>query len=393
LISFLAKSIKWLALQLNSIILKSFEELGVHKSYIKGLIELGIITPTPIQEEVIPLLLTKTTDLVGQAQTGTGKTAAYGLPLLAKINPELKAVQGLILCPTRELGQQVAKQLFKFTKYTDKIFTEAVFGGPNIEKQISALRRPTHIVVATPGRLIDLLRRKAVDLRQVKTVILDEADEMLSMGFKNQLDEVLGALSAAESKWLFSATMPHGIKQIVNEHLSADAYRVEVASSSVVNKNIDHKYLICEDYDKTNILIQFLKSQGESRGLVFCKTKVATQKLAKQLIAKNISADAIHGDLKQIERDKVMRAFKNEKLQILVATDLAARGIDIEALAYVVHYQLPDKDEYYTHRSGRTARAGKKGLSLALVSTFEMKQIRYFEKTLTIAFSQIKQVR
>lgn len=373
--------------------MKSFEELGIREDLIRGLKELKIINPTEIQEKVIPLLLTSNSDLVGQAQTGTGKTAAYGLPLLHRIDPGNKAVQGLILCPTRELGQQVAKQLFKFTKYTEKIFTQAVFGRPQIEKQISALRRPTQIVVATPGRLIDLVRRKAVDLRQVKTVILDEADEMLSMGFKSQLDEILGFLSAAESKWLFSATMPHGIRQIVNEHLSADAHRVEVSGSNVVNKNIDHKYLICEEVDKMHVLVQFLKSQQDNRGLVFCKTKVATQKLAKQLSAKNISADAIHGDLKQKERDKVMRAFKNEKLQILVATDLAARGIDVEALAYVVHYQLPDKDEYYTHRSGRTARAGRDGLSLSLVSTYEMKQIRYFEKALGIVFSQIKQVR
>jgi ATP-dependent RNA helicase DeaD len=379
--------------QLKTIVLKSFEELGIRKDLIRGLKELKIINPTEIQEKVIPLLLTSNSDLVGQAQTGTGKTAAYGLPLLHRIDPGNKAVQGLILCPTRELGQQVAKQLFKFTKYTQKIFTEAVFGGPQIEKQISALRRPTQIVVATPGRLIDLVRRKAVDLRQVKTVILDEADEMLSMGFKNQLDEILGFLSAAESKWLFSATMPHEIMQIVNEHLAADAHRVEISGGNVVNKNIDHKYLICDEVDKLHVLVQFLKSQQDNRGLVFCKTKVATQKLAKQLSAKNIPADAIHGDLKQKERDKVMRAFKNEKLQILVATDLAARGIDVEALAYVVHYQLPDKDEYYTHRSGRTARAGKDGLSLSLVTTYEMKQIRYFERTLGIVFSQIKQVR
>lgn len=373
--------------------MKSFEELGISKGLIKGLKELKIINPTEIQEKVIPLLLKGNTDLVGQAQTGTGKTAAYGLPLLERVDSNNDAVQGLILCPTRELGQQVAKQLFKFTKYTEKVFTEAVFGGPQIEKQISALRRPTQIIVATPGRLIDLVRRKAVDLREVKTVILDEADEMLSMGFKNQLDEILGSLSAAESKWLFSATMPHGIKEIVNEHLNADAKRIEISGSNVVNKNIDHEYLICEEPDKLHVLVQFLKSQQENRGLVFCKTKAATQKLAKQLIAKNISADAIHGDLKQKERDKVMRAFKNEKLQILVATDLAARGIDVEALAYVVHYQLPDKEEYYTHRSGRTARAGMTGLSLAIVSTIEMKQIRYFEKALGIVFSQIKQVR
>jgi len=370
--------------------LDNFEKLGLHKDFIKGLNDLNIITPTPIQAEVIPLLLKSDTDLVGQAQTGTGKTAAYGLPLLQKIDPKNEVIQGLILCPTRELGQQVAKQLFKFTKYSHKIFTEAVYGGEKIEKQIGNLRRPTHIVVATPGRLIDLVQRKAVDLRNVKTVVLDEADEMLSMGFKKELHEILSFLESTENKWLFSATMPHGIKEIVNNYLSPEAYRIEVSRQNAVNKNIEHQFLICEENDKLHILTQFLKSQHKNRGLIFCKTKVATQKLAKQLIAKNISADAIHGDLLQKERDKVMRAFKNESLQILIATDLAARGIDVEGLAYVVHYQMPDKEEYYTHRSGRTARAGKHGISLSLVTSKEVKQIRYFEKHLNIAFKQVR---
>ena len=372
--------------------MKNFEELGVKKDLVRGLKELDIITPTEIQSEVIPLLLNSTIDLVGQAQTGTGKTAAYGLPLLHRINPNEKVVQGLILCPTRELGQQVAKQLFKFTKYTEKIFTEAVYGGPQIERQISALKRPTQIVVATPGRLIDLLKRKAVDLSHVRTIILDEADEMLSMGFKKELDTILGFLPSAECKWLFSATMPHGIRQIVNEHLRADAHRIQVSGRNVVNKNIEHQFLICDEVDKLHVLLQFLKSVGQNRGLVFCKTKAATQKLASQLIAKNVAGDAIHGDLLQKERDKVMRAFKKGTLQLLVATDLAARGIDIEGLSYVVHYQLPDKEEYYTHRSGRTARAGKEGISLSIVTSQEMKQLRYFEKVLSISFRQIRQV-
>ncbi len=373
--------------------MKNFEQLGIKKDFVKGLNELDIITPTEIQSEVIPLLVNNTTDLVGQAQTGTGKTAAYGLPLLQRIDPNRKVVQGLILCPTRELGQQVAKQLFKFTKYSDKIFTEPVFGGPKIERQIAALKRPTHIVVATPGRLIDLVKRKAVDLYNVKTVVLDEADEMLSMGFKKELDEILGFLKNADSKWLFSATMPKGIKQIVNDHMSAGAHRIEVSGRNVVNKNIAHQFLICDEKEKLHALLQFLKSEKENRGLVFCKTKAAVQTLSKQLISKNIEAGALHGDLLQKERDKVMRAFKKGNLQILVATDLAARGIDVEALAYVVHYQLPDKEEYYTHRSGRTARAGKDGLSLCIITTAELKQIRYFEKALGITFSQIRPLR
>ncbi|MEZ5083243.1 MAG: DEAD/DEAH box helicase [Bacteroidales bacterium] len=373
--------------------MENFKELGVDNKFIKGLKELNIITPTEIQIKVIPLLLASNTDLVGQAQTGTGKTAAFGLPMLQKIDSGKKQIQGLILCPTRELGQQIAKQLFKFTKYSDKIFTEAVYGGAPIDKQIYALSRPTHIVVATPGRLIDLLKRKALDLSYVKTVVLDEADEMLSMGFKKELDKILSVLKGVDNKWLFSATMPEGIKQIVNTHMSPDAHRIEVSARNVVNKNIEHKFLICDENEKLQVLVQFLKSEKGNRGLVFCRTKVIAQKLAKQLIAKNVAADTIHGDLLQKERDKAMRAFKKGTLQLLVATDIAARGIDVEGLSFVVHYQLPDQDEYFTHRSGRTARAGKKGLSLCLVSTSELKQIRYYEKTLAISFGQIRQVK
>lgn len=369
--------------------MSNFEELGIGKDYIKGIEELGIFEPTEIQKEVIPVLLNNTTDLIGQAQTGTGKTAAYGLPLLTKINPKLAKVQGLILCPTRELGQQIAKQLFRFTKYTDKIFTEAVYGGEYIQIQMDRLRRPTHIVVATPGRLIDLVKRKAIDLAYVKTIILDEADEMLSMGFKSELDEILKQIKSADCKWLFSATMPHGIKQMVHEHMSEDAKRIEVSGRNVVNKNIKHQYHICDEREKSNALLRFLKTQNDNRGVIFCRTKSATQKLAAQLNAKNIVAGAINGDLLQKERDKVMRAFKNGTSQILVATDIAARGLDIPALSYVIHYQLPDKDEYYTHRSGRTARAGKEGISLCLINSMEMKRINHYEKTLSIGFSQV----
>jgi len=369
--------------------LGNFKDLGIKDDFIKGLAELNIINPTDIQKEVIPLLLADNIHLVGQAQTGTGKTAAYGLPLLQNVNPKQNVVQGLILCPTRELAQQVAKQLFRFTKYTDKMFVEAIYGGAPIDKQINNLKRPTHVVVATPGRLIDMIEKKAVDISNINTVILDEADEMLSMGFKKELNEILNAVDNAKNKWLFSATMPHEIKQIINEHLDEDATRIEV-SKDVVNKNIEHQYVICDEVEKLQMLLDFLKSQKLNRGVVFCKTKAATQKLAKQLIAKNVAADCIHGDLLQKERDKVMRAFKNENLRLLVATDIAARGIDIEGLSYVVHFQFPDKKEYYTHRSGRTARAGKRGISLSIVTSFEMKQLRYIEKALGISFDQVR---
>jgi len=370
--------------------LKNFKELGVSANLIKGLNDMNIVEPTAIQAEVISVLLNGNMDLVGQAQTGTGKTAAFGLPLLQRIDSNQKVIQALILCPTRELGLQISKQLFRFTKYTDKIFTEAVYGGAPIEGQINALRRPTHIIVATPGRLLDLVKRKALDLGNVKTVILDEADEMLSMGFKKELDEILTHVSRVENKWLFSATMPDGIKRIIKHHMSPNAVRIQISGKNVVNKKIKHEFLICEENEKLQVLLQFLKSSDNSRGIIFCKTKLAAQTLVKQLIAKNIPVDAIHGDLLQKDRSKVMRAFKNEKLQFLVATDIAARGIDVEGLAFVIHYQLPDKEEYYTHRSGRTARAGKEGVSLALVTSKELKQIRYFQKVLHIGFSQIR---
>ena len=367
----------------------NFEELGIRPEFIKGLNDLGIINPTEIQKKVIPLLLDGNTDLVGLAQTGTGKTAAFGLPLLHKIDHRKDCVQALILCPTRELSKQVSKQLFRYTKYSDKIFTESVYGGEKIDKQINNLKRTTHIVVATPGRLIDLVNRKALDLSQVKTVVLDEADEMLSMGFKKELDKILEFLQDTQSKWLFSATMPNGIQKIVQEHMSHNAHRISFSGENEVNVNIEHKYILSNDSEKFYALLKFLNSVKNQRGIIFCRTRSSTKKVATQLIANNISANAIHGDLLQKERDKVMRAFKKEILSVIVATDIAARGIDISDLAFVVNYQLPDKDEYYTHRSGRTARAGKKGMSLVLANSYDIKKIRGYEKRLKISFSKV----
>jgi ATP-dependent RNA helicase DeaD len=365
-------------------VLATFKDLGVSGDFIKALQENNIISPTEIQQKTIPLLLTKDTDLIAQAQTGTGKTAAFGLPLLHKVDPANTKVQALILSPTRELGQQIAKQLFRFTKYGPKIFTEAVYGGEKIDRQISALTRPTQILVATPGRLIDLVERKAVSLDQVHTVVLDEADEMLSMGFQKELDRILEMTSGKKNTWLFSATMPAGIKTIIHKYMAPDAYKIQVDEQHVVNKNIEHRYTLSEEKDKLNTLLAFLDEQGEERGLVFCNTKNTARTLAKQLTSRNFNADALQGDLLQKERDKVMRAFKNHHVQVLVATDLAARGIDIADLAYVVHYQVPDQLEYYTHRSGRTARAGKKGLSLMLISQQELKQVKEIETSLGI---------
>ena len=243
--------------------MKTFSDLGISPKLVKGLTELGIINPTEIQEQAIPVLLEKPTDFVGQAQTGTGKTAAYGLPMLELINASKNHVQALVLCPTRELAMQVSKQLFKFTKYSDKIFSETVYGGAQIDKQIKALQRPTHIIVATPGRLVDLMKKKVVDLTNVKTVVLDEADEMLSMGFKKDLDTILSALPATKNRWLFSATLPEGIRQIINSHLSSNAIKIKVSGKNVVNKKIEHKYILVEDADKLTTLLQYLKFKGK----------------------------------------------------------------------------------------------------------------------------------
>ena len=369
--------------------LTTFSDLGVSETYLKSLEEIGILNPTEIQIQAIPFLIAKGKDFIGQAQTGTGKTAAFGLPILHAVNPDDSHIQALILSPTRELGQQIAKQLFKFTKYgSKKIFIESVYGGARIDNQISALKRPTHILVATPGRLVDLLEKKAVDLSSIRTIVLDEADEMLSMGFKKELDTILRFTDGHRHTWLFSATMPPAIKAIIKNYMSPDATRVVINKHDVINSDIEHKFIICESDKKPEILLAFLKTQGENRGLVFCRTKADAQSVAKRLIARNINADSLHGDMLQKERDKVMRAFKNSKLQILVATDLAARGIDVKELAYVVHYSLPESTEYYTHRSGRTGRAGNKGLSFSLITSREQTGLKRIERELGIKIKE-----
>lgn len=372
--------------------MSTFSELGITEALIKGLIENNIVSPTEIQEKSIPFLLNEGSDFVGQAQTGTGKTAAFGLPLLQATDTSSEKIQALVLCPTRELGQQIAKQLFRVARYNPKrIFVEAVYGGEPIEIQIRNLNRPTHIVVATPGRLIDLLERKAISLKYVKTIVLDEADEMLSMGFKANIDTILEQTNGHRYIWLFSATIPESLAEIIQSYMDEDAYKVQVDVKNIVNRDIEHQYVQCIDTkDKLNTLLEFLRTQGKGRGIIFCKTKDGTQSLAKQLIARNLLAEALHGDLQQRDREKVMRAFKNQKVQILVATDMAARGIDVEDLQYVIHYQLPEQLEYYTHRSGRTGRAGKKGLSISLVTSSEMGRLKTIEKELKITVQKIR---
>lgn len=368
----------------NPFSMASFSELGISKNLIKGLNEMGIVQPTEIQTMAIPLLLEQATDFVGQAQTGTGKTAAFGLPVLQKVNPKNGVVQALILSPTRELCQQIAKQLFKFTKYTDRIFVEAVYGGADMSIQIQRLQRPTHVIVATPGRLMDLINKRIVDLSRVKTVVLDEADEMLSMGFKQDIHAILDYVPVEKHIWLFSATMPEGIKEIIRKFLRKDPQRIELSRNAGINSGVTHEYITCQSKDKLQEIMQYLHYQKDERGMIFCQTKQAARQLTKQLQSRNVAVEVIEGDMGQRDRDKVMRKFKSEKLDLLVATDIAARGIDVKGLAFVLHYQLPQQVEYYTHRSGRTGRAGMKGSSILFITEKERSKAFEMAKTLKI---------
>jgi len=369
----------------------SFSKLGVKENYITGLNELGIKKPTEIQERVIPVLINSKTDLIGLAQTGTGKTAAFGLPLLQSIDTSSKEVQGLILTPTRELAQQIKKHLFKYTKYVDeRIFLEGVYGGEKIDIQIQNLYRTTHIIIATPGRLIDLIERKVVKLNHVKTIVLDEADEMLSMGFKDDLNTILKYTSGISNTWLFSATMPKEIRRIVEDYMAVDAVRVTVNENSIVNANITHQYIKVDIKDKVDLIVDLIEEVGDDRGIIFCRTKAGTQNLTEALKEEGFSVGALEGNMQQRDREKAMRAFKNGNTQILISTDVSARGIDVSNLAFVLHHQLPEQLEYYTHRSGRTARAGKKGNSIALITPGELSKIHEIQKELGIRFTEIK---
>lgn len=369
--------------------MKTFKELGIPQDLIQGLQELGIIHPTEVQDKTIPFLLEDGGDLIAQAQTGTGKTAAFGLPLLMRVNPKSKEIQGLIVAPTRELAKQIGKQLFRYTKFSEKIFVEVLSGGDNIDRQVAALQRPTHIVVATPGRLIDLIKRRALTLVSVKHLVLDEADEMLSMGFKKELQQIFGLTRGRRSTWLFSATIPDAIHGLIKDCMTGKPQLLKVDKAHIVNRDIDHQFTICSRDEKSDFISSFLKHQKESRGVIFCRTKAGAIILGKQLTTRGFAVDVLQGDLTQKERDTVMRSFKKERTQFLIATDVAARGIDVEGLSFVVHHQLPEQVEYYTHRSGRTARAGKKGTSVVLIEPRERPKITKLENDLGLSFSEV----
>lgn len=370
--------------------MKNFEQLGVADKLVDRLEEMGIVEPTEVQVKAIPFLNETGTDFICQAQTGTGKTAAFGLPLLQRINHEKKHVQALVITPTRELGQQVAKQLFKFTKHYHRIFIESVYGGDPIDIQVKALARPTHIVVATPGRLLDLLKLEAVDLSLVRTVILDEADEMLSMGFRKDLEAIFEKTKDRNRTWLFSATMPKNLHDMIKGNMANNSKFMQIDRKNVVNKSIDHRYLVCRSDDKVYVINRFIKEQGDARGVVFCRMRADVVDFAKKLEDEGYSVGAIQGDLSQHEREKIMRGFRNGRIQVLIATDVAARGIDVEGLAYVVHQSLPDQVEYYAHRAGRTGRAGKSGVSVVFITSKEQSSLRKIEARLGIVFNQLR---
>lgn len=365
--------------------LKNFSDLGLSPEILKALESEGIITPTEIQDKAIPILLNTDTDFLGLAQTGTGKTAAYGLPLIEKVKPFAKEVQALVVTPTRELGQQIANQLKLFSKFKKGIFTEVVYGGKPIDKQIQYLKRKPQIVIATPGRLIDLMNRRAIQLNTISMVVLDEADEMLNMGFKDDVLKILSHTSAAKKTWLFSATMPPDIKLIAEEYMN-DYREVKVNTQDKVNTNITHEFIQLKASEKLDAIERIHEKEPNLQAVVFCKTRRETKDVAQALRRMGIEADAINGDLSQSQRDKVMNKFKAHKLQLLVATDVAARGIDVKDLSHVIHHSLPQELEYYTHRSGRTARAGKKGTSISLITQSEMGRMRWFAKELKVQF-------
>lgn len=365
--------------------MENFEALGLSQPLLDGLAEMGFETPTEIQQQSIPILLKHDGDFIGLAQTGTGKTAAFGLPLLDLIDLNSREVQALILAPTRELAQQICGQMEQMSQKMGKLNVVPVFGGASIMNQIRDIRRGAQIIVATPGRLMDLMKRREVKLDGLKFMVLDEADEMLNMGFKEDIDFILSKSDGGRKIWLFSATMAREIKQIVNTYM-VQPEEVRINRENIVNTNIEHKSVQLKASDKIEALRRYLDYDADMFGVVFCRTKRDTQKVADELNNNGYATEALHGDMSQAQRDAAMKRFRNKNLKLLIATDVAARGIDVDDITHVIHFALPDDPEFYTHRSGRTARAGKKGVSLALITKGDTRKLKYIASKLGINF-------
>ncbi|MDC0086154.1 DEAD/DEAH box helicase [Polaribacter sp.] len=362
-----------------------FSDLGINSEIQQSLSALQISVPTDIQEKVIPVILSQTEDVVALAKTGTGKTAAFGLPLLQLIDTTKDVIQAVVLAPTRELGQQIHSNLESFAVNSPEISTAVICGGIPIKPQIERLKKTTHIVVATPGRLADLVQRDAINIKNISHFILDEADEMVS-ALKEGLDSIIKEIPKKRRTLLFTATMPGAIKQLINNYMSHDVVEIAADMDTAGHQGIDHQYVVVAPIEKLEVLLHFLNSKEGQRGIIFCKTKAAVNKLAKNLAINKFSSGALHGSLTQGIRDRIMGQFREGHIDILVATDLAARGIDVKEIAYVVNYHLPDTYGAYVHRSGRTARAGAKGLSLTIIQEEETPDITDFEKELGIIF-------
>ncbi|MEI6455688.1 MAG: DEAD/DEAH box helicase [bacterium] len=357
----------------------TFEELGIREDIALALTELGFESPMPVQEKVIPLLLGKKTDIVALAQTGTGKTAAYGVPLIQQADTGSATPEALVLCPTRELCLQITNDLNDFGKYTDDLKVLPVYGGSSMEIQIKSLKKGVQIVVATPGRLLDLMRRRAIRLGRVKTVVLDEADEMLNMGFLDSINDILAEVPEERSTLLFSATMPNEVAVIARKYMH-NPVEITIGSKNAGAENIRHIYYTVHAKDKYVALKRIVDYYPSIYGIVFCRTRIDTQEIADKLIHDGYNAEALHGDLSQAQRDSVMQKFRIRHVRLLVATDVAARGIDVDDLTHIINYNLPDDMQAYTHRSGRTGRAGKAGISISIINTKEKHIIKQIEK-------------
>ncbi len=367
--------------------MKTFEELGVAAPILKAIQEMGYESPMPVQEEVIPFLLGEDNDVIALAQTGTGKTAAFGLPILQKIDVTRYQPQALILCPTRELCLQIADDLNEYSKYIDNLKVLPVYGGSSIESQIKTLKRGVHVVVATPGRLLDLMNRKTVNLGTVKSVIMDEADEMLNMGFTDSINAILAEVPPARNMLLFSATMPQGIASIMKKYMK-NPKEIVIGNKNEGNKNIKDIYYMVRAQDKYLALKRIADYYPNIYGIVFCRTRKETQEIADKLIQDGYNADSLHGELSQAQRDYVMQKFRVKNIQLLVATDVAARGLDVDDLTHVINYGLPDEVESYTHRRGRTGRAGKTGISISICHVKEKGKIRLIENIIKKKFEK-----
>lgn len=370
--------------------MQSFEALGLSGEVVQAIRKLGFEQPTPVQLKAIPILLEGNQDVVALAQTGTGKTAAFGLPLIELIDDHDRSTQALVLAPTRELCLQITNDFENFCKGVKPLNIVPVYGGASIAEQIRRIKKVAQIIVATPGRLMDLLQRKVINLQDIRFLVLDEADEMLNMGFKEDIDHILSHTSDEKNVWLFSATMPREVRQIASTYMT-NPTELTVGEKNQGNQNIIHQFMVVDERDRYAALKRVVDFNLDIFGVIFCRTKLDTQRVAEHLIKDGYNADSLHGDLTQQQRDRVMRNFKSKALQLLVATDVAARGIDVSNITHVIHMNLPDEMEFYTHRSGRTARAGKTGISIALITRKEVSKIRQIEKSIQVKFEK-KQV-